>query len=396
MKIKILLFSLLACMMIYSCEEETIGLQPMDNVPPGPVSEVTWDSIPGGAVFRYKLPDAEDLLYVKAIYIRDNGVECEARATIYSDSLQIEGFGDTNPKTVQLIAVDRSRNESTPVSQTITPGVPDIFYIGQTLDLMPDFGGVHAFWDNPNRREISVSIMIKDHNDEYVPLDIYYSALPKGDAMYLGLDTIPIDCAIFAQDRWQNKTEIKYFPGIVPIYEIMLDRQLFRAIELPGDGPRYAGGGSWGQIESIFDGREGDDSGFSSAGGQGVWPQSITIDLGVLAQVSRIRLIQRMGAYTWSEGNLKLFEVWGAATIDMSGSWDSWTLLMDCESIKPSGQPIGQNTADDEARARDGEDFFNSPNNPQVRYLRILVKRTWAGGDNFQMNEIKVYGQLAE
>jgi hypothetical protein len=54
-----------------SCNEEPIGRQPVDGDAPGEVSDVTWYATPGGAVFRYTLPDNRDLLYVKAVYSRD-------------------------------------------------------------------------------------------------------------------------------------------------------------------------------------------------------------------------------------------------------------------------------------------------------------------------------------
>jgi hypothetical protein len=65
---------------------------------------------------------------------------------------------------------------------------------------------------------------------------------------------------------------------------------------------------------------------------------------------------------------------------------------MDCESIKPSGLPLGQLSIEDEEQARNGEDFTNNPNNPPVRYIRILAKRTWANGANFQIGEVEIYG----
>lgn len=389
MKIKYLLFSFSFCMILFfSCKDETVKLEPMDSVPPGPVSNVVWKSIPGGAVFRYTLPDDEDLLYVKAVFYR-NDLRCESSATIYSDSLKIEGLGSTESREVKLIAVDRSNNESEAVIQTITPGVPDIFHIGESLQVKADFGGVHAFWKNANKQDISVVLLIKDQNEEYVPLETYYSSVVDGDGLYIGMDTIAVDCAVFAQDRWGNKSETKFYPGLNPLYETLFNRHLFHALHLPNDGPDYPGG--W-RLEGIFDGVKGNDSGYSSLGGSGKWPQWVTIDMGVLAKISRFRLFQRMGNYSFSEGNLRFFEIYGSPTLDLSGSWDSWHLLMKCESIKPSGLPIGQNTEEDIARARDGEDFYNSADNPAVRYVRIKVLRTWAGGDNFQINEIEIYG----
>lgn len=99
-----------------------------------------------------------------------------------------------------------------------------------------------------------------------------------------------------------------------------------------------------------------------------------------------------MDPYTFAEGNLRKFKIYGCRDLDGSGSWDSWTLLMDCESIKPSGLPLGQNSNDDINVAANGEDFFNSPSNPAVRYIRILVNQTWEGGDNFQITEFKIFG----
>jgi hypothetical protein len=389
MNMKYLFFSLsLFALVFSSCKEETVGLQPQDNVPPGTVSDVAYTSIPGGAVFSYRLPDDEDLLYVKAVYYRKEGVPSEARATIYADSLKIEGFGDTLPKEVKLIAVDRSSNESAPVTQMVTPLEPDIFHIGESLDLVSDFGGVHAYWNNPHQKEISVVVMKKDHNDEYVPIETFYSSMANGEGTRRGMDTIPAEFAVFAQDRWENKCETKFFT-LTPIYETLFDRLLFKAVHLPNDGPDYPGG--W-VMEEMWNGVTG-NNGYSSLGGQGVWPQSFTIDLGVTGQVSRLRIYQRLEPYIFTEGNIRNFEVWGCQDpVDMSGNWDSWTRLMDCESIKPSGLPLGQNTSEDIARAKDGEDFVNSPINPMVKYIRIKVLRTWAGGDNLQISEIAVYG----
>lgn len=392
MKLKYLLLGFSFCMIVFlSCKDETIKLEPKDGVAPGPVTNVTWDSIPGGAVFRYVLPDDEDLLYVKAVFYRGDGVRCESSATIYSDSLKIEGFGDTKPKEVQLIAVDRSENGSEPVMQTITPGVPDIFYVGQSLDVRADFGGVHAFWENKTKQDISVVLLIKDNNDEFVPLDTYYSSLVNGDGLYIGMDTIPVDCAVFAQDRWGNTSETKYYPELTPLYETLFDRNLFSALHLASDGPDYPNG--W-RLEEAFNGVKANNSGYSSAGGTGKWPQWVTIDMGITAKISRLRLYQRMDGYTFSEGNLKIFEVYGYEDTGATpqDAWDNWKLLIKCESIKPSGLPIGQNTVEDEARARNGEDFYNSADNPAVRYIRIKVLRTWGSGDNFQINEIEIFG----
>jgi hypothetical protein len=381
-------FVLAAGFFWYACEEEPIGQQSVDSVPPKPVSGVNVVNVAGGAILTYTLPDDEDLLYVKAVYER-NGETCENRTSLYKDSLRVEGYGDMQTHEVKVIAVDRSRNESAPVTVTIQPLEPEVSTIGKSLTLETDFGGVTAYWENINRAEISVIVMQEsDSLMEYIPIETFYSSVVQGVGGVRGMDTLTGKFGVYVQDRWGNRSEIKYFE-LTPIFETLFDRNKFRDASLPGDGPHYGGG--WA-LSNAWDGVWGADQGYSSQGGTGIWPQSITINMGVLGQISRIRIHQRMGNYTWAEGNLRIFEVWGCQTLDPTGSWDSWTKLMECESVKPSGLPLGENTNEDVAMATDGEDFINSPSNPKVQYIRIKVIRTWAGGDNFQLTEIEVFG----
>jgi hypothetical protein len=334
------------------------------------------------------LPDDEDLLYVKAVYYRKEGIRSEAKATIYKNTLLVEGFGDTQPREVNLIAVDRSRNESPAVTQTFTPLEPDIVHIGQTLELQAGYGGIRASWDNPNEREISVVVLQKDETNEYLPFEAFYSATKVGKGVRYGMDTIPGDYAVYARDVWDNRSEIKYYDELKPLFEDKFDRRLFVAVHLPGDGPDFPGG--W-PMEGLWNGYPGNE-GYSSLAGTGTWPQSITIDLGVIGKISRIRLFQRGAPYIFDGGNIRNFELWGCSyPIDMKGDWGSWTKLMTGESIKPSGLPVGENTAGDIAVATEGEDFFNENLLP-VRYIRLRVTRTWNSIDNFQCSEIEVYG----
>jgi hypothetical protein len=375
----------------YACEEEPVGQQPLDSVAPDKVTNVAVKSIPGGAMLYYTLPANEDLLYVKAVYTLSDGEERDVKASIYTDSLEITGFGDTIPRQVRLIAVDRSKNESQPEVITIKPGTPPVWTIGETLTLMDDFGGMHAYWDNPLKSKISVHILKKDENDEYVPLETFYSALAIGDAAVRGLDTVPIDVQIFVEDRWGNRCETKAYT-ITPIYETLFDRELHRKMRLNNDISDF--GDSW-SVAALFDGNKNGDPCFSSPAGTGIWPQWITMDMGVVGKLSRIRVYQRCSndAYIWWEGNIREFELWGRIDEpDFSGDWAGWTLLKDCVSVKPSGSPYGTNTDEDLYVARNGEDFIMPIDIPPVRYLRFLVKRTWADGSNFQIGEVEIYG----
>ena len=378
--------------LFFSCgDEEPVGQQPLDKIPPGKVADVNVRNIAGGAVFHYTLPTDEDLLCIKAIYSIDGETEVEAKASAFVDSLVIQGFGDTIRYQVRLIAVDKSRNESEPHTETITPLTPDVLSVAKTLDVVPDFGGLLVTWNNPNRADIAVNVEIEDHNKEYVPKETFYSSMAAGKGSIRGMDTIPFYFRTYIQDHWGNRSDVKY-DTIVPIYETQFDKLKFAKITTPGDIQPY---NSDYDIHRIWDGNNGGDPCYSSPAGTGIWPQAISMDMGIVAKLSRLRLFQRTSnaAYVYAEGNLRHFEVWGCAEFDPTKEgWDQWTKLMDCESVKPSGYPYGQVSLEDEAVAKNGEDFVNDPNNPPVRYLRIYVTRTWSDGANFQIGEIELYG----
>jgi len=377
---------------LYSCgNEEHVGQQPLDNIPPGMVTNVSVKNIPGGAVLYYTLPSDEDLLYIKAVYSIDGKTEMESKASSFIDSLLVQGFGDTIQYQVNLIAVDKSRNESEAHIELIKPLIPDVLSISGTLSIVADFGGLLATWENPNKADISVNIEIEDHNREYVPKEIFYSSSIHGKGTVRGMDTIPFHFRTYLQDHWGNKSPFRY-DTIIPIYETKFDKLKFSKVTTAGDIPPF---NSDYDIHRLWDGNYGGDPCYSSPAGTGIWPQSISFDLGTVGKISRLRLFQRTSnpSYIFHEGNLRNFEVWGCVNYNPAQSgWTQWTKLMDCESIKPSGLPTGQLSIEDEEIAKNGEDFVNDLNNPPVRYLRILVKRTWGNGANFQIGEIEVYG----
>src|SRR3546814_2016764 len=48
---------------------------------------------PGASEITYNLPQSEGVLYVKAVYEIRPGVIQEAKASFYSNSIRVEGFG---------------------------------------------------------------------------------------------------------------------------------------------------------------------------------------------------------------------------------------------------------------------------------------------------------------
>lgn len=375
-------------LVIYACDQETIGQQPTENNPPGIITNINVENTAGGALITFTAPTDEDYLYAKAVYSRKEGIISESKASLYADTLKIEGYGDTEEHQVEIFAVDRSRNESAGVKVNINPLEPSVITIANSLNMIEDFGGVTSTWTNENNAEISIVINERDDLDELIPLETYYSKTKEGKFSIFELDTISKNFEVYVEDRWENRSPIKNFE-LTPLYETEFDKGKFSFVDLPGDGPHHS---AWVPT-NIWNDTPSPD-GYSSLGGQGIWPQSITIDLGTLGLLSRLRVYQRIENenYIYAEGNLKRFEIWGSETLDLTGNWDSWTLLGDFESIKPSELPFGQVSDEDRFVATNGEDFSFPSSNPKIRYIRILVKETWAGGDNFQIMELDFFG----
>lgn len=379
--------ALLFLILSFGCSEDKRPEISTNDTPPKPVTDVQVVNIPGGAVLKYKLPDDEDLLFVKAEYSLKEGQTSEARASLYVDTLRLEGFGTEEEREVILRAVNRSQKLSDPVKVTIKPLEAPVSTIGKTMEMYADFGGVHIYWDNPSRDEISVVLEMEDNNREFVPYEVFYSTLSRGDVAARGLENVPYNFRAYVQDRWENKSA-SVEVNLTPYYEEKFDRLKFQALSVNGDEPS-----AWGWVLSnLFDGDV--NTGFHTAQGTGRWPQWVTFDMGITGIISRIKTWQRLEGWEYRHGNPKKFELWGATEAANLADWSAWTKLMDCESIKPSGLPLGQLSGEDTQWATAGEEFITPLDNlMSVRYLRLKILENWSGGDFVHLMEVEVYGQ---
>jgi len=375
--------------MLIACSEDSRLVVKTDSLSPGSVSNVVVRNIPGGAILKYDLPKDEDLLYVKALYSLHDGVQNEVRSSSFVDSLVIQGFGTEDTREVEIVAVDQSRNESEPVKISIKPLEAPVMTIGKSLNLIADFGGVQASWNNETRADISVVLEVKDDYGEYVQQDVYYSSVEYGNATTRGMDTIPKDFRIFVQDRWGNKSDVVE-KKLTPLFEEKFDRFKFSPLLLEGDEPD-----AWGWImPNLWDGKI-TEPGFHTANGAGRWPHIFTMDIGQVGKISRIKMWQRWEYdFLFRHGNIKRFEVYGTTDAEHLNDWSVWTKIMDCEGVKPSGLPVGEYSAEDLAYAKAGEEFICSPDMPAVRFLRFKVTENWSGGDFIHFNELEIYGQV--
>lgn len=386
------IFSLTCMTILFSaCKEEVLrGPIEKSKGAPGEVSQVQIENGNGFANIIYQLPDNPDLAYVKAVYEVGNGVKREIKASYYTNHMTLDGFGDTLTHQVQLYAVNRGEEASTPVTVTVQPLVAPITLTYRNMKVVATFGGINIQAINKFRYPLVIMPLYDSiGNGVYTPLDNIYTEDSLINRNIRGLDTVPTKFAVSIRDRFLNHTDTVY-ATLKPIYEQMLDRLNFSAVHLANDATFVYSTNE----EMMWDGRSASQwpSAFTdeSAGG----PVSITMNLGKATILSRFKIhpYMELGSNYYIRGNVRLFEVYGSNNPTPDGNWASWTKLRDCEVIKPSGQPYGTETTSDQELAKAGWEFDFPAGLPAYKYLRFKLLRTWQGHYGFSISQMQIWG----
>jgi len=400
---KYLIVTMFACMMfLYSCSEEDNRTPLIDDPTiPGQVTNVRVEPLPGAVKLTYDLPPGQSLFYVKAECLMKNGTVRTAKATSYLNNLTIEGFSDTLTYTVNLFSVNRSEKESAPIMIQVQPLAPPFQEVFKNIQLVEDWGGVSAIFENPGEADLAICIIHIDNTGFWNNGETFYTKRQRGSVSVRGFQPVETEFGVYIRDRWDNITDT-LMKNLTPRFEKELNPSLFRDAKLPSDAKDYAGQ----PLSNIF---------FRTANGgplfqryfisetDGSWPQWFTVFLGVGeegALLSRFKFWQR-GQRGYNEEtaafhqrNPKKFEIWGSMEPNPDGTWDeSWTLLLDEEVIKPSGLPAGQMSDEDWQAMIDGHDFTFPLNIENVRYIRFKVKETFGNLQSIHMEDIAFWGQ---
>jgi len=362
------------------------------QIPPGHISGAVVENVPGGANITYTLPDDDNLLYVKAVYQKSDGTRVEHKRSTHHSKIAVEGLGRTQKQTVQLICGDRSGNESAPYPVEIEPLDAPVYDIPATIDMKEDRGGIRITWDNPLEARIILTLYAKDERNNFVEVKNVASAAAKGSYNLRGFPAKETTFAVLVRDPWGNKTDDMITGTFTPLFEEQLDRTKFSRWNPPGLPYRELPGWS---LENIWNGVL-DDPGWSSAQSHTL-PLSITFNTGQMALLNRIKVYQRTSANQLFSGyNVKKFQLWASPTPDVNADFDAWIFLGEYESVKPSGLPLGQKTAEDVAYATDGEEYVIKENSDvPVQYIRVHILETWGGDTSVaQFYEIDFFGQI--
>jgi hypothetical protein len=344
---------------ISGCKEEG-RLDHIDGSAPAPdpvtVEKIT--DIPGGAIIKYKVPDDKNLLGVKVVYTR-NGEICESKASKYTDTLVVEGFGDTEPQEAQLYSVGVNEKLSEPVSVPINPLIPPIQTV--KIDIEETFGGVLvALQENYSRADLALVLMADtlntvDRKGKWLDLQTFHTQSAAIKFPRRGLSNESTLFALYARDRWGNISDTVY-RLLTPLEEIKLPKTDFKNAMLPTD--YYTSVSEVGGVNTIWDGVEATTgSNFYASKFIAPMPQWFTIELGHKMSISRFQKWGRNNTEMYSGSAPRIFELWGSDDPNPDGSWDSWHLLGRFEQFKPSGYGEGREVGPvtDEDR-----DYWNS------------------------------------
>ncbi|MDR1864101.1 MAG: DUF4959 domain-containing protein [Bacteroidales bacterium] len=393
-------------LVVMSCSELPVGQISTDSKPPSKPENVVITPINGGAHITYTLPaDDDDISYVKCEFTY-NGKRRVVRSSIYKNYMDVDGIGAPEPIKVSISTVDHSENASAPHEETFTPLEPPMTAVFNSFQVEPAFGGIKVTWQNPARTMAGISFLAANDLGKLELKDMVFSSLPTGAKSLRGFNTDRRTFALSIVDKYENLSDT-FKVEAEPLYEVMLDKGKFADAHLSGD---HNSSNDNRPLTNIWDGNTDTDSkynGWHTFADEGYSiPQHFTVDLGVTAKLTRILIYNRGEIYQYAQHNVRLFDIWGTDRLlrdisdgayygtkeNNSNAWKAdWTLLAQCEIVKPSGSPTGTNTPEDLAAHNAGFEFEFDQSLPKVQYLRFEVHETWARTPALHMAEISVF-----
>lgn len=382
-------------LLVQACEREFIkGPNEHDTSAPDPIRDAQVENLPGGAKITYSLPHNDNLLYVKAEYSIRSGVVREMKASYHKNFLYVEGFPGTDEYEVRLYVVNRAEVASEPVVVKINPKTPPVLEAFASLELKETFGGVSVSLENSSAADLRVYVLATDSLGQLEEKEVFYTKMKTPLVAARGFNTEERRFGVYVKDRFDNRSDT-VFATLKPLFERELDKNKFKPITIGGDytDPNNSGRST---VNKLWDGLLGSNvenmfATLPPSGGRGGIPQSFSFDLGVEAQLSRFIYYPRAnGSFIYSNQPRK-FELWGSNNPSADGNWNSWTKLMDCEMIKPSGSPQGVVTDEDRAFAVAGVPFDFPLGIPRVRYIRFKTTEVWSG-NNIAILELTFFG----
>lgn len=246
-------------------------------------------------------------------------------------------------------------------------------------------GNVVIKWFSPLTGEKEIELKYKNSKGDDVTQKVQGDALSTEIADYKDKTVLSWRSVFLPDSNAFDTFTLDYSTVELPEYERQLPKSGFSEKILPTDV--LEGGFGWLMPSLWNDTYKG--NGFATQPGKPL-PVSFTFDTGVSNRINRFKYWMPEDRIFNLEA-VKSFEIWGSNNPAADGSWASWTLLRTCESVKPSGSPVGTNTAEDVAAAAAGQEFIMPAGTPKTRFIRIKVLSNWGNGSFQALGEFTFY-----
>jgi hypothetical protein len=286
---------------------------------------------------------------------------------------------------------------------TINPLLPPVYEIANSFKWERDFGGFALNWTNVSGSEVVITVMRKDSTGTYYDENSYYTSAKNGQYSFRGFSDVPTDFALYVRDKYKNYSDTVKFT-LTPMREIQIPTTNFAEVmDIPADNTTSAGK-KWA-FSTMWDGIITEsNNGWSTSVSDDHFPVYGTIDMGIIAKLSRFIIWQRYSC-AFDLFNIKKFELWGATEYEKGkdltywrkgGGWETdghWQKLGAFEMVKPSSSIQGVNTEADWKAARNGFEFPVPLSIKPVRYIRIAAVTTYMPDYALcTIGEIKFFG----
>lgn len=383
---------LLLISMVISCESE----DKKDTTPPGELTITSTEATYGGAIISYTLPNDDDILYVRADYTNGKGAAVFRTVSKHVNQIEVSGFVIEDDVTVSLTVVDENQNKSKAVEHEIRPLRSFIYLVQETIEIVPDLGGVQVSWENIEEKTVFIYLHIADGDEEETR--ILSSSNASENIFVRGLEAKELGFSTKVEDFDGNITSLIDEGYFTPLFEEKINKDTWTLISnLSIDGNAYEGAtvNFWDDVVDTFE-TNSDNSYFiinrNDNGGILQWPLDIVIDLNKKVKINRFKIWQRAFWYNGPGDQPYYYQSENLRSFDLFVSMDKseWALLGSFQIEEPTNGDISQALLDEAAA---GHNFNLDEISPEFRYLKFSITSNF-GSDSFcHGSEISLFGR---
>ena len=383
---------LLLISMVVSCESE----DKKDTTPPGELTITSTEATYGGAIISYTLPNDDDILYVRADYTNGKGEAVFRTVSKHVNQIEVSGFVVEEDVTVSLTVVDENQNKSKAVEHEIRPLQSFIYLVQESIEIVPDLGGVQVSWENIEEKTVFIYLHIADGDEEETR--ILSSSNATENIFVRGLEAKELGFSTKVEDFDGNITSLIEEGYYTPLFEEKINKDTWALVSnLSIDGNAYEGAtvNFWDDVVDTFE-TNSDNSYFiinrNDNGGVLRWPLDIVIDLNKKVKINRFKIWQRAFWYNGPGDQPYYYQSENLRSFDLFVSMDKseWALLGSFQIEEPTNGDISQALLDE---AVAGHNFNLDEISPEFRYLKFSITSNF-GSDSFcHGSEISLFGR---